>query len=510
MSEKFLLEPTPHAEAIDFIRSKPAVASRVLGQLLPELRARAFTISGVEHYDTLQHVRDLVAEIPAGADWDTTKAQIVDEVSPFFVGKLMGHDDEGNPIRLTAAEAREHAARRAELLLRLHGFQAYAASAYRTMDAQRDVFPFWKYQSMGDLKVRATHAALDGKILPADSDFWKNHYPPWEWGCRCQVVPMMEDEVADARAAEAHRPLEQRDVLEGHALAKVEQERTLVLGPNQIYDLRTQRERGNPNGYEWHPGELRIPMDALRARYDAPVWAQFETWARAEVIPETGATVWEWLGGKALAPTGKLATTIATTQAARLSPVSRAITVQGGGKLKNIVATTLAAIDAVHDDGKLPPIPVDAKPSAKNLGEYRLWTGGGIGIRLSGPWPRLTAAHEVAHFIDHRVLDQDGRMASDTSPVLAALIEAADRSAAIQWIKSSPLPLKRRAYFLQRHEIFARAYAQWIALRSGDADLLADLKRLREGSESWRQWTDEDFEPVAAELDALFIKKGWK
>jgi SPP1 gp7 family putative phage head morphogenesis protein len=312
----FLLEPTPHDEAIAFIKAKPAIAAKIFGELLPELRARAFTMAGIEHYDVLQRVRDLVAEVPSGADWDKTKAEIVAEAAPYFVGKRSGYDKDGNPLYMTKEDAQRYAATRAELLLRIHGFQAYAAASYRAMDAQRDVFPFWKYQSMGDAKVRDTHAALDGKVLPANSEFWKNHFPPWEWGCRCQVVPMMEDEVDDLRRAEAKRPLEERDVLDGPALAKVEQERKLVLGPNQIFDLRTQREKGKADGYEWTPSELRLPLDTLRARYDADVWAKFEKWAQATGIPETGATVWEWLGGKALAPSGKLA----KKQAAHVAP----------------------------------------------------------------------------------------------------------------------------------------------------------------------------------------------
>jgi SPP1 gp7 family putative phage head morphogenesis protein len=78
--------------------------------------------------------------------------------------------------------------RRAELLLRTHGQQAYATTQYKMMDEQRDLFPFWQYLSMGDSHVRATHAALDGVVLPADSEFWTTHFPPWDWGCRCQCA----------------------------------------------------------------------------------------------------------------------------------------------------------------------------------------------------------------------------------------------------------------------------------------------------------------------------------
>lgn len=289
MLDDLLLEPVPHDEAIAFIRDKPAVSSRVFRELLPELKARAFAVSGIEHFDTLQRVRDLVAEIPAGADWDTQKRQILAEVSPFLV---TADDPEERAKQQYGAE------RRAELLLRLHGFQAYSAASYRTMDAQRDVFPFWRYQSMGDQKVRHSHAALDGKVLPADSEFWKNHYPPWEWGCRCQVVPLMEEDVDEIRAADAKKDPAKREVLEGAALAEVELNRRLVSGINEIADLRTAREKGDANGYEWSPGDLRLSVETLRARYDAQTWGDFEAWAKQTVIGAAGGKLWGWLNGE--------------------------------------------------------------------------------------------------------------------------------------------------------------------------------------------------------------------
>jgi len=67
----------------------------------------------------------------------------------------------------------EEAVKRAELLLRTHTFRGYAASRYRSLMAQRDVFPFWQYKTHGDGRVRPSHAALNGKILPAGHPVWQ-------------------------------------------------------------------------------------------------------------------------------------------------------------------------------------------------------------------------------------------------------------------------------------------------------------------------------------------------
>ena len=74
--EDFILEPTPHEEASDVIRNKPVVTKEVFDRLSPELKAMAFTITGIESADTLQKVRNIIAEFPRGENWDETKSKM--------------------------------------------------------------------------------------------------------------------------------------------------------------------------------------------------------------------------------------------------------------------------------------------------------------------------------------------------------------------------------------------------------------------------------------------------
>jgi hypothetical protein len=60
----FLTEPVPPEEAAALIKDKPAVTKAVWKQMLPELQARSFTVSGVESADVLQAVRDRIADPP--------------------------------------------------------------------------------------------------------------------------------------------------------------------------------------------------------------------------------------------------------------------------------------------------------------------------------------------------------------------------------------------------------------------------------------------------------------
>ena len=66
---------------------------------------------------------------------------------------------------------------------------------------------------------------------------------------------------------------------------------------------------------------------------------------------------------------------------------------------------------------------------------------------------------------------------------------------------------------LTHREIFARAYSQWVAWRSGDQALLdaVDLK-LRDPRGEFqrlRQWPYAEFLPLIWRLDSLFEGQGW-
>ena len=61
--------------------------------------------------------------------------------------------------------------------------------------AQRDVFPFWEYVTVGDDRVRPAHAALDGKIFALNDPSSYALAPPNGHGCRCTRKQLTELEV---------------------------------------------------------------------------------------------------------------------------------------------------------------------------------------------------------------------------------------------------------------------------------------------------------------------------
>jgi SPP1 gp7 family putative phage head morphogenesis protein len=272
----FSFNPLPHKEAVARIADLPLVTREVMDGLLPELKAYAFTVTGLDAFDQLAKVRDAIGAVPAGEKtWDKAKAEIAADLDEAIGGKEAG--------------------RRAELLLRTHTFRGYAATRYRTLMQQRDVFPYWQYKTHGDGNVRPAHAALNGKIFPAGHPIWQRIFPPWDWGCRCLIVPLMASQVAKFKAADKGKAPEAMTVYEGDLADAILKAEKL---PNGIALARQPTWAGSP----WsEPGTVRHDWPLIRERYaDQPeVLKAFEKWARKTKLGESKTTVWTWIGGEA-------------------------------------------------------------------------------------------------------------------------------------------------------------------------------------------------------------------
>lgn len=213
-------------------------------------------------------------------------------------------------------------------------------------------------------------------------------------------------------------------------------------------------------------------------------------------------------------------------------------------KIGKPVRDTIRIIDDVHGDGELSKIPVTIESGRVRLGGY--YRRGSrpvkIGISRKSFAPHLDFAHEIGHFLDHEGIGK-GAFASQSiadpfladAPGLRGIKPLMDRIKASKAYKQlegmkqakprqveSTLghvitykPDARYIEYLQSpQELFARAYSQWVAVRSKDRRLLGDLNQWRgryKGLpfEYATQWTDRDFKPIGQAFDALFGALGW-
>lgn len=189
---------------------------------------------------------------------------------------------------------------------------------------------------------------------------------------------------------------------------------------------------------------------------------------------------------------------------------------------KKASAYVIDIIDSVHDDGRLPKIPIEnASSNANYFGAYTHTLSGKavrIRIRAGGDHKEHTLAHEIGHFLDHQGLPGDG-FSSEGSPALQGWRDAIEKTRAITRLRDIERSKSSGydgylEYLLRRREMWARSYAQWLTLRSGDPVLrsqLTDIVSSENGSKFPipSQWTDDDFADVAQEIDKLMKKVGW-
>lgn len=71
------------------------------------------------------------------------------------------------------------------------------AATYNRLMKQTDNFPYWQLKTVGDEKVRHSHARLHDIVLPWNHPAWKYIMPPLDWNCRCWIVPRTKAEVSE-------------------------------------------------------------------------------------------------------------------------------------------------------------------------------------------------------------------------------------------------------------------------------------------------------------------------
>jgi hypothetical protein len=197
-------------------------------------------------------------------------------------------------------------------------------------------------------------------------------------------------------------------------------------------------------------------------------------------------------------------------------------------RLKAHIDAAASAIVRVHTTPPLPPITVRMATESTRSGGYvpereadenGLPVTRHINISSRGLSPRLTFLHEWGHYIDNWLgsFDDYASTAGGLLPILGQ-IEATGALNALRAIEAS-----RSSSFYDRietlrllvpQELWARAYAQYVVLRSDDP-VMKDEIVLRRSDEReplphLEYWDWPDFERIAREIDVFMQRKGWQ
>lgn len=174
----------PPKEAVAYFRAKGYNISWNWYEQLTDAHARAFTVAKVARMDVLTTLR---TEVDRAIHDGVTRDEFINTLTPRLQklgwwGKQIAVDSQGNAKAIQLGSPR-----RLALIYDVNTRAAYNAGRYAQMMNTADAFPYWQYVAVMDSRTRPAHAALNLMVFRFDDPFWKTHYPPNGWRCRCRV-----------------------------------------------------------------------------------------------------------------------------------------------------------------------------------------------------------------------------------------------------------------------------------------------------------------------------------
>ena len=187
----------PFAEQVAFFRQK-------LGTLVPTQRwddlwqsehDRAFMVAGAAK-------ADLLADLAAAVDKAITDGETLQAFRERFESIVQARGWTGWTGEGSAAGR----AWRTRVIYETNLTTSYSAG--RLAQLREAGYNWWVYKHSDFVAhPRPQHVALDGIARPPDDPFWRTHYPPNGWGCRCRVLGAMGPRGITSLGGDASKPL---------------------------------------------------------------------------------------------------------------------------------------------------------------------------------------------------------------------------------------------------------------------------------------------------------------
>ena len=160
-------------EAINFWKDRAKLTSAQARALDAGARSRAFYVTGLAEMDMVNLVyRKILEALENGTTLEAFK--------------------EGISTVIASEGWKDY---RVETIFRNNLQTAYSAGRYAKIQAVKKTRPYLQYFTMGDMRVRPSHAALNGMVYPVDHPFWDENYTPNGHKCRCGTRTLSERQV---------------------------------------------------------------------------------------------------------------------------------------------------------------------------------------------------------------------------------------------------------------------------------------------------------------------------
>ena len=154
-------------------------SSRISAEIPPEIRAKAFFSARVAEAHILERFREISDRYSSGEISRDEARHLLRQYATAH-----GKDDGSKGLRNLASTARLN------LILDQNAKMARAVGQYEAMHrpANLKMFPYVIYRaSVGSKSPRDSHHKYDGMVIDKRDPWLRTHWPPWEFGCNCDL-----------------------------------------------------------------------------------------------------------------------------------------------------------------------------------------------------------------------------------------------------------------------------------------------------------------------------------
>ncbi len=162
-------------EAIEFFRQKLRLPTRGWTDIWQGAHSRAFVVAGATSDALL-------------ADFQAAILKAMEE------GRTLA-DFRADFDRIVATHGWSHrgsAGWRSRVIYQTNLRTAHAAGRWAQIERLKARRPYLRYVAVMDARTRPLHAAWHGTILHVDDPWWRTHFPPNGWNCRCIVQSLSQ------------------------------------------------------------------------------------------------------------------------------------------------------------------------------------------------------------------------------------------------------------------------------------------------------------------------------
>lgn len=184
------LKPLPPEEALRYFRAKGFRTSFAWQDVWQHEHARAFTVAKGMKLDVLQDIRAAVDKALAEG---RTLEQFTKELQPLLEEKgWWGRQRMKDPLDGKIKSVQLGSPRRLQTIFQVNLRTSYAAGKWAQIERVKERRPWLRYVAVLDNRTRDEHRKWHGTVLPVDDPWWKTHYPPNGWNCRCTVQQLSD------------------------------------------------------------------------------------------------------------------------------------------------------------------------------------------------------------------------------------------------------------------------------------------------------------------------------